>query len=680
MGSRYVFDIETDGLLPECTRMWIMCLYNLDTGDMEEFLENDPRWVERFNEAELLVGHFILGFDLPALEKLYKFKLKKTCKVIDTVIMSQVLNYRRFGDDGHSMETWGKFLGQHKQEHEDWSQFSEEMRTRCHSDVMLNVKIYEILIAEYLALLEKNPYIQPYIASEHAVAKWCSQAALTGWPFNKPAAEQLKIALEVEMQKAYTALSSKLGMKAVPIDKEGGEVVPKVMKFTKAGIYEARMANFFGVNVMEGLLEPHERDINFEGEFCRVKFEDLSLDSHFDVKIFLFRNGWVPTEWNFKKDPVTKRRTKEKSSPKITEESLELLGGDGKLYPEFLTAKSRYSILKTWIENTDEDGMLHGDCFTIGTPSMRARHSIIVNVPSGDSPWGKEMRELFTTKPGWKLLGCDSEGNQARGLAHYLNDEVFTDTLLNGDIHTYNANILDTVLKNLGVSWDDHIVEKDRTQLKGRHINTFLKRKEMSRAEFVEMLHKSNRPSRQKLAKKLFAAVKRAAAKRILYAFLFGASGAKLWSYIFDVPDHDLGNEMKKGFTKAVPGFQDLQTKLFKIHKSTSKFGDGYIPGIAGNRIYVDSTHKLLVYLLQSMEKATCSAACMLLMQRLEERNIPYMPCIMMHDELDFLVPDEHAEEACEIGRQAFADGPKLFGVEIMGGSGKIGNNWYEVH
>ena len=70
----------------------------------------------------------------------------------------------------------------------------------------------------------------------------------------------------------------------------------------------------------------------------------------------------------------------------------------------------------------------------------------------------------------------------------------------------------------------------------------------------------------------------------------------------------------------------------------------------------------------------------MLLMQWLEEEEIPYQPCIMMHDELDFLVPEEHAERACELGKAAFAEGPKLFGVTIMGGSGKIGNTWYDVH
>jgi hypothetical protein len=51
-----------------------------------------------------------------------------------------------------------------------------------------------------------------------------------------------------------------------------------------------------------------------------------------------------------------------------------------------------------------------------------------------------------------------------------------------------------------------------------------------------------------------------------------------------------------------------------------------------------------------------------------------------MHDEEDFMVPAEFAEQAAAIGKQAFVDGPKLFGVEIMDGDSKIGNNWYEIH
>jgi hypothetical protein len=86
------------------------------------------------------------------------------------------------------------------------------------------------------------------------------------------------------------------------------------------------------------------------------------------------------------------------------------------------------------------------------------------------------------------------------------------------------------------------------------------------------------------------------------------------------------------------------------------------------------------VYLLQSLEKVTCTAAIMLTMERLDAEGIPYIPCIFMHDEEDFMVPKEYAERAAEIGKQAFIDGPKLFGVNIMNGDAKIGDNWYEIH
>jgi hypothetical protein len=226
------------------------------------------------------------------------------------------------------------------------------------------------------------------------------------------------------------------------------------------------------------------------------------------------------------------------------------------------------------------------------------------------------------------MVGAGSSGNQARGLAHYLRSPEYVDLLLNGDIHQYNADKLTAVLRDMKV---DHIVP-------------------------------------------------RPVAKRILYAFLFGASGGKLWSYIFGVHDDKKGNKLKAGFTKAVPGFKTLLDKLDNIYGKTKQFGDGHIPGIAGNKIFCNSFHKLLVYLLQACEKATCSAALMLTVEKLEKENIPFEPCIMMHDEIDFLVPEEYAEKAAALAKQSFIDGPKLFGIQIMSGEAKIGNNWYDVH
>jgi len=627
--SKYVFDIEANGFLKTVSRMWVLVAKDIDTGEIFTFKENDLKWKELFEKAESLIGHNITGYDLPVLQKIFNFKPSRKCKIYDTFLMSLVINYNRFKGGRHSLENWGNLLGFPKIEFDDFSQYSEEMLEYCVQDVELGTKVYFVLKEELGQVLESKrtpeeaERLKTYLRIEHFVSEWSATAELHGWPFDVEKAKQLMSIFEKELEEAHEKLSSKLGFKTVAVDKKNGIVEVKTPKWTKAGCYAKHTAEWFDIDPWSGY-EGEERLV--EGPYCRIKIEPLSLDSVSDMKIFLFRNGWVPTEWNVKRDPETNELIK--TSPKITEDSLEFLGGDGKLFVDFLSTKSRHSILKTWLNEVDEDGNLHGGCFTIGTPSMRARHNIIVNVPSSDSPWGKEMRELFICKPGWKLIGCDSSGNQARGLAHYLKSEEYTNKLLKEDIHKYNAAISTQVLKDMGI------------------------------------IHE----------------VPRGDAKRLLYAFLFGASGAKLWLYIMKTMDQAKGNKFKKGFTVAVPGFKELLTKLENIFGYTKKHGDGYIIGIGGNKIFVDSYHKLLVYLLQACEKATCGAAIMLTMLQLEAENIPYIPLIFMHDEEDFMVPEEYAERAAEIGKEAFREGPKLFNVQIMDGEAKIGNNWYEVH
>jgi DNA polymerase-1 len=621
--SRYCFDIETDNLLHKCKNMWVLVTEDLNTGDIDYWKQNEYGWKKKFDNATLLMGHNIINFDIPVLEQLFGYKIPKRCTIHDTLIMSQVLDYKRFGNLGHSLKVWGEFLRYPKISFEDWSGYSEEMLVYCKQDVSLNVKVYEILREELRIIAEKNPLIKTYLKAEHAAAIWSSQSNLHGWPFDIEAAKELYQALETEMEFAFESLNARLGLKVIAKDKCKDEIPTKKPKWTKQGFYDAHTSNWFGIDPCSGF-EGEERRI--AGEYTRIQIEPLKLSSTSDVKIFLKRNGWEPTEWNVKLNPIT--NTREKTSAKITEDSLEFLGGDGKIYTNYLTAKSRFSVLKTWLENVDENGNLHGDCFVIGTPSMRSRHSIIVNVPSVDSRWGKEMRQLFTCKQGWKLVGCDSSGNQARGLAHCLKDPIFTEILLTGDIHQYNADALTAVLRSMKVN---HVVP-------------------------------------------------RSVAKRILYAFLFGASGGKLWGYIFNIYNAKKGKELKVKFTRAVPGFENLLNNLKKIYERTSEDGEGYISSIAGNRIYVDSVHKLLVYLLQSLEKVTCTAAIMLTMERLDAEKIPYIPCIFMHDEMQFMVPEIYAKRAEEIGISSFKDGPELFGINIMDGSGSIGDNWYETH
>jgi hypothetical protein len=44
--SRLVFDIESDNLLQDCTKMYILAAYDLDTNKMKYWLEGDLSWKE----------------------------------------------------------------------------------------------------------------------------------------------------------------------------------------------------------------------------------------------------------------------------------------------------------------------------------------------------------------------------------------------------------------------------------------------------------------------------------------------------------------------------------------------------------------------------------------------------------------------------------------------------------
>ena len=626
---RYVFDAESNGLLRQATRLWVVVLKCLDTEEQLIFRENDLGWIPYFTEPNnLMIGHNICGYDFILFEKLFNVKAK--CKKFDTFLASQILDYNRFGNR-HSMEAWGEHFGQFKHvvesfEYNNETPFEEWLDNivyRCTSDVDLNVRIYETVHKEYLQLFAKKPEIATYLEAEQYLSEFSSRAELHGWPFDVEKAIKLKVQLTQVIENVYEKLNGQLGIKVVRKDEVRGIVDIKRPKWTKQGCYDAHTARWFNVDPWSGY-EGEERVV--EGAYCRVEFRPLLLSSSHDVKEFLYRQGWVPTEWNYKvKDGV-----KKKMSPKITEDSLEILGNEGKLYAEYLTAKSRLGILEGWL-SVVEDNHLHGSCFTIGTPSMRARHAVIANIPSGErkkdgtsvSAWGPEIRELFTSYDGWKIIGADSSGNQARGLAHYLGDSEYINLILNGDVHEYNKEIIIKVLKDMGITKD----------------------------------------------------VERSQAKRFLYAFLFGAGGDKLWSYIFGVFDKKQGSKLKKGFVSAVPGFESLVTRLRAVYDKV-----GYVPSIVGNKIYVDSPHKLLVYLLQSLEKITCATALMNTVKELEEKEIPYIPLIMYHDEEEFMVPKEYAEEAAEIAARAFKEAPKLYGITIMDGNAKIGRTWLDVH
>jgi DNA polymerase-1 len=627
--GHYVFDIEADGLLfkdgnkSEISKVYCVVAIDVHTGEQHIFSDHakEGKPLDEFknflNNAKMLSGHNVVGYDFPALKKITGWVPPSTVTIVDTMLLSQTLNYKRFRNGRHNLATWGDAFQYPKDDFakrmeekygkgKAFAQWDDEMLPYCVRDVELNVKVYQYLMKEFRAYKAQKPLIATSLRIEHDVAKFCAEAELSGWKLNKPRAEMLYERMRKIMEKIEKRIEPRLGYIVKPVDKTG----PKEVEFLKNGKYPMHIAKWHKIDQEDAL---HKRTI--WGPHSRVEIIKANLGNMDSVKDWLDSIGWEPLDWNWKRiggEFV-------KISPKLCSESLGKLGTDGKLIDYYYTTRSRFGILRGWIENLDENQRLHGGCFTIATPTGRARHSGIVNVPGAGATWGRAMRELFICEENNVIVGADSSGNQMRAFCHYLKNEDYTAEVIDGDVHQRNADAL---------------------------------------------------------------GCDRSTAKPFLYAFLFGAGFEKLGLILTGSRNKKVGKQKRADFTKAIPGLKELNEKLNEIyHKTDSRTpGKAWIPALDGRKIYCDSSHKALNYLLQSFEALTCKAAVAQAMKEFEEKNLDVSPLIFYHDEFEVECPANQAEEVQEIMVRAFRDAAKIYDCDILDGDGQIGNNWYDVH
>ena len=162
-----IFDLETNGLLHDLTRVHCLSIYNSETDEIESF--NDEKdncysiteGLAKLSTADTIIGHNIIGFDLPCLHKLYAFFTTPT-RIVDTLILSRLyhpnllkIDWSR-RDKGlnkhmplqlfgrHSLEAWGHRLNHYKGEFgktTDWKEWSPEMQAYCEQDVSVTKRL-----------------------------------------------------------------------------------------------------------------------------------------------------------------------------------------------------------------------------------------------------------------------------------------------------------------------------------------------------------------------------------------------------------------------------------------------------------------------------------------------------------------------------------------------------------
>ncbi len=427
---KIIYDIETNGLIDTVSNIWIAVTKNIETNEIITFSDYDPdskplnELIPYLNKAEVLIGHNIIAYDNVVLHKLLNWK-PNNIKFIDTMLLSQMNNYRREGK--HSLGNFGKLLNDAKGDFKEFDKYSEAMKIYAIQDVNLNHKVYNYVVKEAHELIANRPTYKKALQTEHAIAELCSEQVKNKWKFNLLLAKKHYKYLTFEMKKIEDKVNPTLKPRKVFIDKE-----PKTAKYIRNGNFSSVTCRMLSQFLGEEIQPNDTHKWNSNDTFQRYEMIPADLGNMEQVRGMLLDSGWKPTQFT------------PKGEPKITPDSVDTIQGDlGKQILHYYSLRSRHSVLKGWIELAEENnGRVYVEAFNVGTPTFRQRHSKIVNVPNVNSFFGKEMRELFTADDGKVMVGCDSAGNQIRALCHYLNSKDINEHVLNGDIHQRTADIV----------------------------------------------------------------------------------------------------------------------------------------------------------------------------------------------------------------------------------------------
>ena len=388
--KRLVFDIETNGLneltisketpVPECTKVWCLCILDIDTEESWEFTTDMAEGVNMLRGADLIIGHNIIMFDVPILERMYG---PIDTKTYDTLVVSRLMYPDRanhpFGSN--SLKAWGEYLDNYKIEYDlGFEEYNEDMLKYCIQDVVLTRDIYNKQI-DY-----RNQYPKS-IQLEHLVSTIVSKQVQNGFGFNLEQADLL----EQELLMEKTMLEDRLGDIFPPIteerwsEKTGKRLKDKVTYFNPGS--RKQIAERLGT-----------------------------------------KYGWSA--------PKT-----DKGNPKVDSAVLKKLEFfEAKMLVRYFDIIKLHSQLSDWIlrASHSRDGRIHGMVNTQGTVTgrMTASQPNLQQV-SGDP----RARELFIPTDGWLQVGIDASGLEARLLANRMaewDDGQYGKDILSSDIHTVN--------------------------------------------------------------------------------------------------------------------------------------------------------------------------------------------------------------------------------------------------
>jgi DNA polymerase I len=373
---KIILDIETNSTHDT---IWLVVTREID-GEVKQWTQANG--LQKYlDSCDLIIMHNGINFDLPVLQKNWNITMKKN-QVFDTLVLSRLLDPSLEG--GHSLEAWGERLGFPKGDFDDWDGgLSDEMITYCIQDTLVTEKLYKFLMKEF----ETKNFDKRSLDLEHNVQHIITKQESNGFKLD----ERKAIELQAE-------LTSKL----VNI--------------------EASLQSIFPTKTTERYSEK-------TGKRISDKVEVFNPGSRKQIGERLIEKGWKPKVFT------------EKGQPKVDETTLEGVDiPEAKAIAEYLMLQKRIAQISSWLAEMKEDGRVHGRVITNGAVTGRMTHMKpnMAQVPNSSAIYGHECRDLWTVEKGYKLVGIDASGLELRMLAHYMNDDAYTNEVINGDIHTAN--------------------------------------------------------------------------------------------------------------------------------------------------------------------------------------------------------------------------------------------------
>ena len=485
--SRYAtFDIETELIPPEgiLAVKKIFCI-NIKINDepVKRFTHlyhptasgNLKGAVALLNSCDYIVGHNILGFDIPVIENVVG---PLTAIPIDTMLVSKLMYAKDtlisidYGIPEMPKQLYGSFslkafgirFGDYKLQFDEFTKLTTDMLIYCDQDVELTYRLFTYILDQ------PNFPLPNVLALEHRVKQIIVNQELSGFYFDRTKAKELATSMR------YRHLSLELSLQRTfkPMFLPDGPVKqPSSRNRTKVYAPDTNYIDKF--RYAKPYWRPITRQKNGKFKFpAKTKYKwfstphylyyETKLGEYQPITLTRFKatdnqiRTWLYRLYNFEFKTYT-----EKGTVKVDRDELDILGEDGNALREYLKLKKDYSQLagtdNSLISScTDKDTAIHGRVDTIGAATHRCTH----NTPNlAQIPSDRAFRELFTAPPGYVLVGADLANIELRVLAHYLAKydggkyAASVQTLDMHWVHSGLAGFIDQTLPE-NVTYDEH--------------------------------------------------------------------------------------------------------------------------------------------------------------------------------------------------------------------------------